>query len=217
MSISLDETIIATKIVAIMRGVTAKNAEKTAEALFTGGIKAIEITLTTDDAVEAIRLVSRAFGEAAVIGAGTVLTCEEVERVCDAGARFVVAPNTDVEVISCAKRLGISAIPGALTPTEIVTAVQAGADYVKLFPAGNMGLGYFKSLRGPFPNIPFVVTGGIGLENLADFLSAGAYGAGIGGNLVSVKKIEEGDFNYITEAARQYADVVNALGKLGSE
>jgi len=203
---NLDQIIKETRIIAILRGVTAKHAERTVDALIDGGIKALEITLTTDDALDALRLVCRKYDRDAVIGAGTVLTCDETRRVSDAGGRFIVSPNTDAEVVRFTKQLGLASIPGALTPSEIVAAVQAGADYVKLFPAGNMGLAYFKSLRGPFPKIPFVVTGAINKDNLADYLKAGAVGAGIGGNLINVEKIEQGDFAYITDSAREYIE-----------
>ena len=211
MNVELDKIIAEYKIIAILRGVTCKHAEKTVEALLKGGIKALEITLTTEDALDAIKLVCNSFGSDAIIGAGTVLTTEETERVCEAGGRFIVSPNTDVNVIQTAKSLGLSTFPGALTPTEIVTAVQAGSDYVKLFPAGNMGLGYFKALRGPLPDVPFIVTGGIDMNNLGDFLKAGAYGAGLGGSLVDVKRIENGDFEYITNAVKGYVDIVKGL------
>jgi 2-dehydro-3-deoxyphosphogluconate aldolase/(4S)-4-hydroxy-2-oxoglutarate aldolase len=206
--LNIHEAVAETKIVAIMRGVSSEYAEKTVEALLEGGIKALEITLTTDDALEAIELVCKKYGDEAVIGAGTVLTAEEVSRVRDAGGQFIVSPNTNADVIRHAKNLGLATFPGALTPTEAVAAVQAGADYVKLFPAGNMGLSYFKALRAPLPKIPFIVTGGIDASNLDDYIKAGAAGAGIGGNLVSVAKIKEGNFRFISETAVYYLEIV---------
>lgn len=193
-----------TKIIAIIRGIPKESLLPAVEALVSGGIRAVEITLNRSDAVDGIREIAAKLGEHITVGAGTVLTTEQVEAVADAGGRYIISPNTNVEVIRRTKELELISIPGALTPTEIVTAWTAGADYVKLFPAGNLGVGYLKALLSPLPDIPFLVVGGVGLDNIKDFLNAGACGAGIGGKLVDKQLIQSGRFDEITRIAAEY-------------
>jgi 2-dehydro-3-deoxyphosphogluconate aldolase/(4S)-4-hydroxy-2-oxoglutarate aldolase len=184
-----------------------------AEALYEGGIRLMEITFDQADP-ECLRLTPRMI-EALnarfpdmLIGAGTVMTREQARAAADAGARFALAPNIDPDVIDEALKRGMVAIPGALTPTEVAYAFKLGAAMVKLFPAGDLGVGYLKALRGPLPHIPLMAVGGVDLNNLADFFKAGAKAAGIGSNIVSNKLIAEGRYLELTGLAKAYTNLV---------
>jgi len=148
------------------------------------------------------------------VGAGTVTSVCDAEMACEAGAKFLIAPNTDEKVIRRTVELGMVSIPGALTPTEIVAAYNAGADFVKVFPAGNMGPGYVKAVCAPLSDIPLLAVGGINAQNAVEYVKAGCVGVGVGGNLANRKWIEAGEFDRIEEAARE---LVNALVRKGGE
>ena len=147
------------------------------------------------------------------VGAGTVTSPELVELTAKAGGAFIISPDTDVAVIKRTRELGLVSMPGALTPSEIKTAHNAGADYVKVFPLGSMGPGYLKAIRAPLSHIKMTAVGGINEKNLKEYLEAGACGAGIGGNLANKKWIENGEFDKITEVAKQLVQVVEEFGK----
>ena len=190
-------------------------AEKADETLFSalgaiaeGGVKAIEITFSVPDAVSVIRQVAERFGDDVILGAGTVLNPSDAVAAVGAGATYVVSPNTNVEVIGVAKRMGVPVMPGAFTPTEVVTAYNAGADVVKIFPASVGGPGHLKALRGPLPHIPMMPTGGVNLETAAPFIKAGAFALGAGGNLYDKKLIASGDFAGLTALAKRYVDLI---------
>lgn len=184
----------------------------TAEALYEGGIRLMEITFDQADP-ECLRLTPRMIEKLnarfpdMLVGAGTVMTREQARAAADAGARFALAPNVDADVIDEALKCGLIAIPGALTPTEVAHAYKLGAAMVKLFPAGDLGVGYLKALRGPLPHIPLMAVGGVDLTNLADFFKAGARAAGIGSNIVNNKLIAEGRYQELSGLAKAYTDL----------
>ena len=177
------EQILEHKIVAILRGCDPVNIVEISQALYEGGIRLLEITLNSPGALDAIQQVAAQFGDRMVIGAGTVLTVEEVKAAVTAGARFILSPSLDVEVIRFTRDLGAVSVPGAFTATEILTAYRAGANIVKVFPA-SVGPAYFRDIRGPLPQIPLMPTGGVNLDNIRDFQKAGAVAFGVGSALV---------------------------------
>ena len=201
------EVILETRIVAIVRSDTSDGLLETVRALLVGGVRVVEVTLNTPGALEAI---SAAADEGFLIGAGSVLDAGMARAALAAGAEFLVAPNTDVAAIRAAKDAGKVACPGALTPTEVVTAWQAGADLVKIFPASCMGPGYIKALRGPLPHVRTMPVGGVNLDNAAAFLEAGACALGVGGSLVDGRTIAAGDWEAISAAARRYVALTAA-------
>lgn len=197
------------KIVAAMRGVSQGQIAAAAQALYDGGIRLLEITFDQKDpdrigkTQALIQAVKDQLGDRAGIGAGTVLTPEEAEAAAQAGAQFLLAPNLDGAVIRKAKELGLGVIPGAFTPTEIVQAYQMGADLVKVFPAGSLGLGYLKALKGPLGQIPLLPMGGVDQKNLLDFLTV-SEGVGIGSNLVDLSLIRQEKWDDLAALAKQY-------------
>jgi 2-dehydro-3-deoxyphosphogluconate aldolase/(4S)-4-hydroxy-2-oxoglutarate aldolase len=201
-------TILDTGIVAIVRSDSPAGLVETVRALAAGGVRAIEVTMTTPGALAAIAAAAGQAGGQFVIGAGSVLDSESARAAILAGAEFLVAPNTDVSTIAMAKRYGKVVCPGALTPTEVVTAWQAGADLVKIFPASFTGPAHIRALAGPLPQVRFMPVGGVDLANAAEFIRAGAAALGIGGSLVNSKLIAAGQWDRITEAARQYVAAV---------
>ena len=201
----------AGKVIAIARGVGGGSCTDLAKALLAGGIRAMEITFSQKDpdswreTAGAIRLLRETLRGEMLIGAGTVVLPEQLEMAYQAGAQFIISPDSNEEIIRRTVKLGMVSIPGAMTPTEILAAYRWGADMVKVFPAGNLGPGYFKAICAPINHIPLLATGGVNENNLAEYLAAGAAGAGIGGNLVKKEWIQNGEFGKITEAARLIA------------
>src|SRR5215472_8230601 len=202
-------------IVPVVRTSSAEAAIQAVEACYNGGIRAAEITMTVPGAIRALEKVADQFGGKLVLGAGTVLD-PETARVCMlAGAEFFVTPSLRVSTIEMAKRYSKVICPGALTPTEVLAAWEAGADAVKIFPCGNVGgAKYIKALKGPFPQIEMVPTGGVNLETIGEFLKAGACACGVGGELVDNKWVAEGRFDVIEDRARKY---LAAIAKARSE
>ena len=205
---SIKKAIIENKLIAIVRGVETDKCMQTAQALYDGGIRLMEITYdkkhpeSWEETAATIGAVARAFAGKMFVGAGTV-TCEElVELTAKAGGQFVISPDVNEAVIRRTCQLGMVSIPGGLTPTEVMTAHRAGADFVKLFPAGNLGAGYVKAVKAPLSHVDMLVVGGVDEKNVASFLAAGAAGAGIGGNLVNREWIAAGQYEKITETAR---------------
>lgn len=198
------------KVVAIIRGVSSENIIETVKALHKGGINCCEVTFDhsskekMDDTVKSIAMLRKEFDGEVAIGAGTVVNTEDVELAKNAGASFMISPNCKVDVIKLTKKYGLISIPGALTPTEIVDAYEAGADIVKLFPAADIGLSYIKSVRGPLSYIPMTAVGGVNAQNMNDFFKIGCCGVGVGGNLVNKKLIEAHQFDEITKLALEY-------------
>jgi 2-dehydro-3-deoxyphosphogluconate aldolase/(4S)-4-hydroxy-2-oxoglutarate aldolase len=181
------------------------------DAIKAGGVSILEITMTVPGAIGVIEQVTRRFGDDAIVGAGTVLDAETARACMLAGAQFIVSPSLNVDMIACCRRYSVAAIPGALTPSEVVTAWTAGADFVKVFPANAVGgAGYIKALKAPLPQVELVPTGGVSLKTAADFIKAGASALGVGTDLVDLKALRSGEVGVITERARQFVDIVKA-------
>ena len=204
------------KLVAILRGVPMDRIDGVVGALVRGGVRILEFTFdhAEPDCVKAnaekIRRTVEKFGDQVLVGCGTTLTVEEVEAAYNAGACLMISPNVDEAVIRRAKELGMVTMPGALTPTEIVAAYNMGADIVKLFPAGELGLGYIKAVRGPLKHIPMSAVGGVKPENVCEYLDAGVCGFGVGGPLVLAKAVKSGDDAAIEERAKAFTDAIKA-------
>ncbi len=202
-------SIIEIGVVPVVRTTSAEAAVKAVEAIYKGGIRAAEITMTVPGALKALEKVADQFGDQIVLGAGTVLDPETARISMLAGAEFFVTPSLKLATIEVARRYSKVICPGALTPTEVLTAWEAGADVVKVFPCGNVGgPKYIKALKGPFPQIEMIPTGGVNLETAGEFLKAGACAVAVGGELVDAKSIAEGRYGVIEERARQYLAVV---------
>ncbi|RCW47473.1 bifunctional 4-hydroxy-2-oxoglutarate aldolase/2-dehydro-3-deoxy-phosphogluconate aldolase [Paenibacillus prosopidis] len=205
------ELLLQHKIVAILRGIEDHHADDTAQALIDGGIHMMEITMNTEGAAVMIERWRTKFDGKAAVGAGTVTDVVLAEQAVAAGAQFLISPNLDEEVIAYGRERGLSVWPGVMTPTEIVKAWKAGADAVKIFPMGTLGVGYLQEIRGPLNDIPMMATGGVDLHNIADYFKAGANAVGMGGKLVNLEWVREGKFDQVTERARQFTDAVKDL------
>ncbi|HVJ07647.1 MAG TPA: bifunctional 4-hydroxy-2-oxoglutarate aldolase/2-dehydro-3-deoxy-phosphogluconate aldolase [Acidisarcina sp.] len=193
----------------VLRASSSEQALALAGALEAGGITVLEITMTVPGAVEVIRRLVLEAGDRLLIGAGTVLDPETARACMLAGAEFIVSPSLNVKTIEICQRYGIAVLPGALTPTEVVTAWQAGADVVKVFPCSAVGgAKYLKALKAPLPQIELIPTGGVSLATASEFLEAGAYALGVGSDLVDAKAIQAGRPESITENARKYRTIV---------
>ena len=202
-------TIESIGIVPVVRAPSPKLARAAVDALCKGGIPIAEITMTVPGAVELIAELVKDVGDSVLVGAGTVLDSENARRCLDAGAQFVVSPVFNVDLVQFVRAQNVLMCSGALTPTEVMGAWNAGSDIVKIFPAGEVGgAKYIRALRGPFPNIPFIPTGGVNLQTAAEFISAGAVALGVGGELVSGAGLKSGDFHQITNNARRFVSVV---------
>lgn len=204
------EAIEQKKIIAILRGLSADACVRTAEALYAGGIELVEVTFDqknverTNETLNAISKIRESMGDRMLVGAGTVTSCELVEKAYKAGAAYMISPNTDLDVIRRTVELDCVSIPGALTPSEAVAAHKAGADFVKLFPIDALGPAYLKAIRSPLNQIRFLAVGGVDQNNIASYRDAGACGFGVGGCLVKRDWIEAGQFDRITELAREF-------------
>ncbi|EFC98890.1 2-dehydro-3-deoxyphosphogluconate aldolase/4-hydroxy-2-oxoglutarate aldolase [Hungatella hathewayi DSM 13479] len=203
------DKILAGGIITIIRGLSPDCAEKTVEAIHAGGLHLAEITFdqTAPPKVTAdiIRTLSRQFEGKVLIGAGTVMTLEQLHAAYNAGAAYIISPNADSSVIRETKRLGLLSMPGAYTATEVARCYAEGADIVKVFPSDSAGPGYIKALRGPLHHIPLAAVGGVNLDNIRDFFDAGACCVGIGSNIVSKQAVQAGDFDRIRLLAAAYA------------
>jgi len=195
-------------IVAVIRAQKADEAVEIARAVSTGGIVPIEITLTVQDAFSVMEEVRKSLGGHILLGAGTVLDAEGARRAIRAGAEFLVSPMLNPDMVLLCRKNGKVAIPGAFTPTEIVAAWKGGADIIKIFPASVGGHELIKDLRGPFPQIKFLPTGGVTLENVAQFIKAGAVAVAVGGNIIDKKVVSLGKFEVITENSRKFLEAV---------
>lgn len=208
------ERIQEKKVIAIVRGLPPEQLRGLVEALYAGGIGLVEVTFnqkapeTWKDTVAGIRMIGEAFADRVIPGAGTVLTLEQLSMACDEGAKYIISPNADEEIIRATKALGLVSMPGAFTPTEIVRAYHAGADFVKVFPVGHLGPGYIKAVKAPLSHIPLTAVGGVNEKNAAEFIAAGAAGLGVGGNLVNKEWIAKGQWDRITALAQAYTDAV---------
>ena len=198
-------------LVPVIRAESPELAGQVIEAIRAGGVPILEITMTVPGAIRLIEDVAGRYGRDTLVGAGTVLDPETARACILAGARFVVSPSLNPETIACCRRYGVAVLPGALTPTEVVAAWQAGADMVKVFPAGAVGgAAYIKALKAPLPQIDLVPTGGVSLKTAADFIKAGATALGVGADLVDTKALQEGRGADITQRARELVAIVKA-------
>lgn len=210
------QRVLDKKIVVIVRGVYGEDCLKLAEALCEGGIELMEVTFDQSSVenqqktVDTIRLINEKLAGKMVMGAGTVTTLEMLDAAYKAGAKFIVSPDMNPEVIAKTAELGLVSMPGAMTPTEILAAYRAGADFVKIFPVSNLGASYVKAVRGPLNQIRLLAVGGVNEKNVADFMKAGAVGAGVGGNLVNKDWIAAGEFDKITALAKEFIQNANA-------
>ena len=204
-------------VVPVVRASSSREALIAAEAVCQGGIPIVEITMTVPGAVEVIRELSKSSASEVLIGAGTVLDPETARRCLDAGAQFLVSPGLNLPTVELAVREKVLIMAGALTPTEVITAWNAGSDFVKIFPCGPVGgPQYIKALRAPLPHIDFVPTGGVNLENTPEYIKAGAAAVAVGGELVDAKALREGRLDVITLTARKFVEAVrNARASLG--
>lgn len=197
-------------IVAVVRFSEPGPLVEVVRALAAGGVTVAEVTFTVPNAIDVIRAAKRELGDRVLLGAGTVLDPETARAAFLAGAEFVVSPAVNLDVIRMCRRYDKLVMPGAFTPTEILTAWEAGADVVKVFPADVLGPAFFKAVRGPLPQVKLMPTGGVDLTTAADFLAAGAVCLGVGGQLVDPKLVAAGEFGRITETAKKYVEVVRA-------
>ena len=205
------DTVKTNRIIVALRGVSPEYIGDTARALYQGGIRMLEITFNQsssskiEDTCRSIKAALDAVGDRMLIGAGTVMSCEEVDAAYHAGAAYMLSPNLDPSVLLHAKELGMGAIPGAMTPTEVAEAYREGADMVKLFPCDVLGLGYIKALKAPLSNIPLLAMGGVNAENLRAYLGL-VEGVGIGSAICDKNKILSGDFQGLSDLARKYTE-----------
>jgi 2-dehydro-3-deoxyphosphogluconate aldolase / (4S)-4-hydroxy-2-oxoglutarate aldolase len=202
------QQVMTSGIVAVVRAPDSSGLLEVLQALLDGGVTVAEVTFTVPGAAEVIREASRKLGSKMLLGAGTVLDTETARLAILAGAEFIVSPTVNVDVIRLARRYDKLVFPGAFTPTEILTAWEAGADVVKVFPAEVLGPAYFKAIRGPLPQVKLMPTGGVDLQTAGEFLKAGAVCLGIGSQLVSPQAIAERQFSKITQLAEQYVQAV---------
>ncbi len=196
-------------LIPVVRAESAQHAMRAVEAIKAGGVSVLEVTMTVRGAIGVIEQLAKAFGAEALIGAGTVLDPETADKCIQAGAQFIVSPSLNEKTITFCRDNAVAVFPGALTPTEVVHAWNAGADAVKVFPAGAVGgANYIKALKAPLPQIELVPTGGVSLKTAADFIKAGAMALGVGADMVDTKALREGNDGLITERARQFLEIV---------
>lgn len=202
--------LLESKLIVIIRGMPPDVLDDLTLALINGGTTALEITFdqrqpaTWRDTADAIRRLHDKYGDKLLVGAGTVLSVQELELAFDGGAQYIVSPNVNLDVIRLTQKFGLASLPGAMTPSEIIAAHQAGADIIKVFPASNLGEAYFKALSSPIPHIPLFAVGGIDTNNAHSFLNSGAVGVGVGGSLVNKEWIARREFDKITELTKAF-------------
>ena len=196
-------------LVPVVRASSADEAMQVIDAIKAGGVNVLEITMTVPGAVKVIEKVADKYGSDVLIGAGTVLDPETARACLLAGAQFIVSPALNLDTIALCNRYSAPICPGVLTPTEVITAWSAGVDFVKVFPCGSVGgASYVKNLKGPFPQVKIIPTGGVSLKTAADFIAAGASALGVGTDLVNIKAIKDGNPEVVTEAAKQYIEII---------
>jgi 2-dehydro-3-deoxyphosphogluconate aldolase/(4S)-4-hydroxy-2-oxoglutarate aldolase len=201
--------ITGTGVIPVIRAASADEARRAIDAIKTGGIDIFEITMTVPGAVSLIEKLVASYGAEALIGAGTVLDAATARECIDAGAQFIISPALNLDTILFCNQAETVVMPGALTPTEILTAWNAGADFVKVFPAGALGgASYLKSLKAPLPHIKLIPTGGVSLQTAADFIRAGASAVGVGADLVDLEALRNNQDDLIAERAREYLKIV---------
>ncbi|WP_163539488.1 bifunctional 4-hydroxy-2-oxoglutarate aldolase/2-dehydro-3-deoxy-phosphogluconate aldolase [Gracilibacillus sp. YIM 98692] len=203
---SVLETIYQNKIVAIIRGVPSNQVLDVAKALHQGGVHTLEITVDTPNVLQAIEQIRNELEGEVIVGAGTVLDAETARAAIMAGSQFIFSPTVDIDTIKLTKRYGVVSIPGAMTPTEILTAYENGGDIIKVFPATILGPSYIKDVKGPLPHIPLMPTGGVNLENISEYFQTGAVATGLGSALVKKQSsYSEEDLQQLAQKAKQFA------------
>jgi 2-dehydro-3-deoxyphosphogluconate aldolase/(4S)-4-hydroxy-2-oxoglutarate aldolase len=206
-----------TGLIPVVRAESSDLAMRAVAALKAGGLDVLEVTMTVPGAIEVIQRLAREYGDETLIGAGTVLDPETAEACIRAGAKFIVSPALNEETIQFCREHDVAVFPGALTPTEVVRAWKAGADAVKVFPAGAVGgASYLKALKAPLPQIELIPTGGVSLKTAADFIKAGAMALGVGADLVDPKALREGNTALLTERTRQFLEIVRVTRASGA-
>ena len=208
------QTIEKEKIIVIVRGVEREKLIPLAEAMYEGGIRLLEVTysangkISDEETAENIRMLTEHFADRMYIGAGTVLTEKQVELTAQVGGKFIISPDTCPPVIKKTRELGLVSMPGALTPTEMQMAHKAGADFVKLFPITNLGIGYVKAVKAPLSHIRLLAVGGVDENNMSDYLKVGVCGFGVGSNIIDKKMLAENDWAGITALAKKYVSIL---------
>lgn len=216
MSEQTKETLERVGLIPVLRAKSASQGLAVVEAMMAGGVTVVEVTMTVPGAVDLLKELKKKYGTKLLLGAGTVTTAAQVEATIDAGAEFVVSPSLHPDVIAATRKLGKVSIPGALTPTEAITAWDAGADYVKIFPCSAVGgASYLKALLAPFPHLKLIPTGGVTLQTAESFLKAGARALGIGSDLVNLAAVDAGHPETITESAQAYLKVFTDFRRPG--
>jgi len=199
-----------TGLIPVVRAESSDQAIRAVAALKSGGLDILEVTMTVPGAIEVIQTLAAEYGDETLIGAGTVLDPKTAQACIRAGAKFIVSPALNEETIELCRQRDVAIFPGALTPTEVVRAWKAGADAVKVFPAGAVGgASYLKALKAPLPQIELIPTGGVSLKTAADFIKAGAMALGVGADLVDPKALREGNTALLTERAREFLEIVH--------
>jgi len=203
------ETIERVGLIPVLRAKNAAQAHAIVKAMIAGGVTVVEVTMTVPGAVDIIKDLKKEYGTDLLLGSGTVTTAAQAEATIEAGAEFVVSPSFHAAVVAKTRELGKVSIPGSLTPTEVISAWDAGADYVKIFPCSAMGgASYLKSLLAPFPHLKLIPTGGVTLQTAESFIKAGARALGVGSDLVNLAAVDAGNPETITETARAYLKVL---------
>ncbi len=214
MSESTREIIEREGLIPVLRAKSIAQGRAVVEAMIAGGVTIVEVTMTVPGAVDLLKELKREYGEKLLLGSGTVTTAEQAQATIDAGAEFVVSPSLHLDVIAVTKKHNKVSCPGALTPTEAITAWNAGADYVKIFPCSAVGgASYLKSLLAPFPQLRIIPTGGVTLETAESFIKAGARALGVGSDLVNLAAVDAGTPETITETAKAYLKVIAGARK----
>jgi len=209
MSETIQQTLERVGLIPVLRARNAAQAHTIVEAMMAGGVTVVEVTMTVPGAVDLIKDLNKKYGSKLLLGSGTVTTAAEAAATIDAGAEFVVSPSFHLEVVEKTKAMGKLSIPGSLTPTEVITAWKAGADYVKIFPCSAMGgASYLKALLAPFPFLKLIPTGGVTVATAEDFLRAGARALGVGSDMVNLAAVEAGNPEKITDTARAYLAIL---------
>lgn len=210
MSETTQQIIERVGLIPVLRAKSIAQGRAVVDAMIAGGVTVVEVTMTVPGAIDLLKELKNAYGAKLLLGSGTVTTADQAQATIDAGAEFVVSPSLHTEVIAVTKRNNKVSCPGALTPTEAITAWNAGADYVKIFPCSAVGgASYLKALLAPFPHLKIIPTGGVTLETAAGFIKAGARALGVGGDLVNLAAVDAGHSETITETARAYLKVLD--------
>jgi len=214
MSEATQEVIERVGLIPVLRARSIAQGRAVVEAMVAGGVNVVEVTMTVPGAIDLLRELKREYGDKLLLGSGTVITADQAQATIDAGAEFVVSPSLHPEVIAATKRNKKVSCPGALTPTEAITAWNAGADYVKIFPCSAVGgASYLKALLAPFPHLKLIPTGGVTLQTAASFIQAGARALGVGSDLVNLAAVESGHAETITHTAKAYLKVLAEVRK----